>query len=112
MFGKKAGTAAAVLCAMIIAAGCSSVKSGAREGTREGGSVQISANFVDGDILMKNPAAERRGIFGREEKVLRTFLILYRGSATPPSLAQERTCGPQPPQSSGVLDPPRITASK
>jgi hypothetical protein len=25
---------------------------------------------------MKNPAAEQRGIFGREEKVLRTFLIL------------------------------------
>jgi hypothetical protein len=35
---------------------------------------------------MKNPAAEhaeQRGIFVREEKVLRTFLILYRGGLNP-----------------------------
>jgi hypothetical protein len=41
------------------------------------------------EFRMKNPAAERRGIFVREEKVLRTFLILYWGSATPPSLAKD-----------------------
>jgi hypothetical protein len=39
------------------------------------------------EFLMKNPAAEQRVIFVREEKALRTFLILYWGSATPPSVA-------------------------
>jgi hypothetical protein len=42
----------------------------------------------------EEPRCRAAGFFGREEKVLRTFLILYWGSATPPSLAQERTCGP------------------
>jgi hypothetical protein len=32
-------------------------------------------------------SAERSGFFVREEKVLRTFFILYWGSNTPPSLA-------------------------
>jgi hypothetical protein len=36
---------------------------------------------------MKNSAAERQGIFGREEKTLRAFLILHR--AAPPTLARE-----------------------
>jgi hypothetical protein len=32
----------------------------------------------------EEPRRKQRGIFGREEKVLRTFLSLYWGSATPP----------------------------
>jgi hypothetical protein len=48
--------------------------------------------FMDNDTffarpVMKIPRRKQRGIFVREEKVLRTFLILHRGSATPPSLA-------------------------
>jgi hypothetical protein len=53
---------------------------------------------------MKNPAAEQRGIFGREEKVLRTFLILHGGGLYPAIIG----VGIQPPQEAGYSTPLRI----
>jgi hypothetical protein len=50
----------------------------------------------------EEPRRKQRGIFVREEKVLRTFLILYRGSATPPSLAKELNR----PKGRGIRPPP------
>jgi hypothetical protein len=66
---KKTTSVVVLLCAVAVmfAAGCGSVKSGAREGTRDGvntsdgrmvgynlsgGSVQIIADFVEGDITI------------------------------------------------------------
>jgi hypothetical protein len=45
---------------------------------------------------MKNPAAERRSIFGPEEKVPRAFIILH--GAAPPSLALELNRPKAPPR--------------
>jgi hypothetical protein len=58
---------------------------------------------------MKNPAAElepkvRRGIFVREEKVLRTSLILHRGGLNPAIIGVEI----EPPQGAGYSTPHRI----
>jgi PTS system nitrogen regulatory IIA component len=57
---------------------------------------------------MKNPAAEQRGIFVREEKVLRTFLILHRGGLSSAIIGVEI----EPPQGAGYSTPLRIKSHK
>jgi hypothetical protein len=42
----------------------------------------------------EEPRRKQRGIFGREEKVLRTFFSLYWGSATPPLVASPLVASP------------------
>jgi hypothetical protein len=50
---------------------------------------QIFCQAVVQPLYKKEPRRKQRNIFAREEKVLRTFLILYWESATPPLSAQE-----------------------
>jgi hypothetical protein len=64
--------------------------------------------IVSGNMFcpMKNPAAEQRGIFGREEKVLRTFFILHGGGLYPAIIG----VGIEPPKGAGYSTPLRIIA--